>query len=228
MFTLKIKDKKLYKEKLKEQLDNCKSTKYKSVLEKGTSDEQYNMAECLIKGSGFFMKETMKMTETLLKKAADNGHVEASYKFYILLSMENKKVGLKYLKFAAEKGHAGANKSLISCYLYGDSICKSELDPQKGFEILEKLVKRKDEMAYLMIARCYERGVAVPVDLEKAKIYYNKSKYILKQFAINRVDFLIKIRDNPSKELREEFIKKYPYGYKIIKDKLVPANNLLL
>ncbi len=204
-------------------MDKCnKGDKYQDILEKGTPNKQHEMAKCLVSGMGFLMKKPVKMAETLFKAAADKGHLDSAYEFYILSEIQNKKGGLKYLKFAASKGHDKASTKLIFCHLYGPYMCKSELDPQKGITMLQELVDKKNDTAYSMMAACYEKGIGVPVDLDMSKKYYKKSKSYFKKYSITRLDMLIKERDSPSKKLREEIVKKYSFMYKIVNNKIVP------
>jgi hypothetical protein len=215
MFTIDAK-------KLKAMLSKCKHKTYNEILEKGTPSQQYEMAECFSHDDGLFMKDTVKLAETLYIKAADSGHLEAAYRAYQMASFLKNPSGMKYLKMAAKNGHDRANHMLIRCYLFGDGICKSELNPKKGIKLLEQRVKEKNEQAYALLSQCYERGVGVPVDLKMAIYYSEQMTSPLKSVAIDRIKMVMKERENPSKKLREEIVKEYEYNYKIENDKLVP------
>jgi TPR repeat protein len=118
-------------------------------------------------------------------------------------------------------GHERAQLELARCYMNMKK--KSIYDPEKGFKILENLVKKtKNDQAYLLIGRAYETGKGTEIDLEKALKYYkkanNKDNYFMITKHIHRVDVLM---NNPSKNTLEKIAKKYPDMYKMVKGDLV-------
>ena len=79
------KKKERFKLYLTQIMDKCnKGDKYQDILENGTPNKQHEMAKCLVSGMGFLMKKPVKMAETLFKAAADKGHLDSAYEFYIL------------------------------------------------------------------------------------------------------------------------------------------------
>ena len=197
-------------------LEVCRGEDFKVVLENGTPEQQYKLAKCL--SNEFMHPKIRNLYIKLYKKAADAGHVEASLSLYNQLRYY-KKPALKYLKFAAEKGHRGAKLQLAECYIFRNSPwCKkvNTNEEKKGFEIAKELAK-KEEYAYFVLAHCYETGRGTEMDLDKAKKCYK----ILKSNQIERVEMLIRERDKPNKRTREMIVKHHPYYYKIVDDKLV-------
>jgi TPR repeat protein len=206
----------MFKTAAKAQFEKC------DALENGTPAKQYKIAKCLLEKGGIFVTKNRSMAIKLFKKAADNGHVESAYETYLLSFFKKKEetYGIKYLEFAAEKGHERAQLELARCYM---NINKKGLyDPEKGFKILKNLVKTKNEQAYLLIGRAYETGKGTEIDLEKALKYYkkanNKDNYFMITKHIHRVDVLM---NNPSKNTLEKIAKKYPDMYKMVKGDLV-------
>lgn len=199
-------------------LEVCRGEDFKVVLENGTPEQQYKLAKCL--SNAFMYPKIRNLSIKLYQTAADTGHVEAAFQLY-RNTYYVKKNALKYLKFAAEKGHADAKLELAECYILHQlpGCKKPNLNKEKkGFEIVKELVeKKKKQSAHFLLARCYETGRGTEMDLEKAK----KSYKILKSAQIERIEMLIRERDKPNKRTREMIVKQYPYHYTIVDDKLV-------
>lgn len=180
-------------------MSECNLEKYTDVLEKGTVDELYKMGQCIV-NEAVFVKKASIMAEKLFRKAADKGHIEAAYDTYWVSSGLGKKSGLKYLKIAAKEGHTLANKALANCYLYGNGLCKDEIDPVKAVEVLRELVKT-DTDAYSILGKCYENGVGVIQDFTQAKRFYVKSTAKSKKTELRQINARIKAQD--TRELKD-------------------------
>jgi len=210
----------MFKTVAKAQFEKC------DALENGTPAKQYKIAKCLLDKGGIFVTKNRSMAIKLFKKAADNGHVEAAYETYLLSFFKKKEetYGLKYLEFAAEKGHEKAQLELARCYMTKKGpVCKGLYDPEKGFKILENLLKKtKNTQAYFLIGRAYETGKGTEMDLEKALKYYKKANteknYFFTTKDVHRVDMLM---NKPTAKTLEEIAKNYPNIYKLKNGKLV-------
>jgi len=199
-------------------LEVCKGNDYKTILEKGTPQQQYKLADCLSKAIVY--EKITKLVIKLYKKAADAGHVEASFSLFSHIRDKGKSA-LKYLKFAAEKGHMGAKLALARCYVFRNySTFFKTSEAHKGFEIVKELSDKKVKDAYDILAACYETGTGTEMDLEKAKKYY-KLSYPGVYYHVERIDMLIREKEKPNKKTREMIAKNYPYHYKIEDGKLV-------
>lgn len=195
----------------------CKGEDYKKVLANGTPEQQCKLAECL--ADAIVYEKLTKLVIKLYKKAADAGHVEASFRFFSY-TRDKGKTALKYLKFAAEKGHVGAKLELARCYVYKNySPFFKMSEANNGFEIVKELAHKKIKDSYYILATCYETGVGTEIDLEKARKYYKLS--YPRGTHDERIDMLIRERDKPNKKNREMIVKKYPTIYTIEDDKLV-------
>jgi TPR repeat protein len=202
-------------------IELCRGEDYKKILENGTPEQQYKLAECLSKD--YMHAKIRILSINLYKKAADAGHVESSFQFFLRTSYDyGKKPALKYLKFAAEKGHIDAKLDLARCYIIKNLPgCKKENknEEKKSFEVVKELAeKKKNKSSYSILAWCYEIGRGTEMDLEKAKKYY---KLMKSSYHIERVEMLIREREKPNKRTREMIVKKYPLDYTLVDDKLV-------
>jgi TPR repeat protein len=200
-------------------IEFCRGEDYKNILENGTPEQHYKLGQCFTKAYGY--PKIKKIGMQLYKKAADAGHVKAAFQFYRITYNQGKKA-LKYLKFAAEKGHIDAKLELAECYILKQIPGCNTADTneqKKGFEIVKHLAeKKKNQSAYLILARSYETGRGTEIDLEKAKKCY---KIIKSTYQIERIDMIIRERDKPNKKTREMIVTKYPSYYTIVDDKLV-------
>ena len=118
--------------------------------------------------------------------AAQEGDAEAQYQlgvYYskrssgILMSFEE---SLKWMKLAAEQGHAKANFHLGSLYLFGDAnpysgavVCpKDEVQAGKCFSValsaFSEQAERGDADAMVWLAAMYAKGLGVSRDPDKA------------------------------------------------------------
>lgn len=199
-------------------IEVCKGQDYKTVLENGTPQQQYKLAGCF--ANAFMYIKLHNLCIKLYKKAADAGHVEAAFIMYSYTRAKIK-TALKYLKFAAEKGHVNAKLELARCYVFRNysPFLQTTSEEKKGFEIVKELADKKIEGAYYILATCYETGRGTDMDLEKAKKYY-KLQHTIRNHD-ERIDMLIRERDKPNKKTRKMIVKKYPRLYAIEDDKLV-------
>jgi TPR repeat protein len=191
-------------------LEVCNSDKYKKVLESGTPEEQYKMAECFDVGKFYSPVRFHKISTQLYRKAADAGHVYASHRLY--LNNTQKKWAFKYLKYAAENGKIiSAKIQLANVYF----ITPKEYN--KGFEIVKELAtKKRNSVAIQMLAECYETGKGTAIDLEKAKYYYTKNNLFMNEIILKRLEMLKDVKNHP------QIAKENPYMYKMLNGKLVP------
>lgn len=81
----------------------------------------------------------------------------------------NPKEARKLLAINAEHEHKESMLRLSKLCLYGEG---GALDYSKGIELLERLVKLDIAIAYFELGQCYQQGLGVEKDQEKAKDYF--------------------------------------------------------
>lgn len=100
------------------------------------------------------------------KKAADQGHVGATYYYgYLLLNgmgtAQNKNEAFKYLQLASEQGFATANYLLGKCYQEGNGADK---DPEKAFGYMKLAARQGNIEAKWTLGNMYLKGEGINVD----------------------------------------------------------------
>ena len=86
--------------------------------------------------------------------------------------IQNPSLGIMYLEFAAQKGHAKSLQTLGVCYSEGLGV---EQNFEKAFELYQKAAESGLADAYFDLGVCYRRGEGVEMNLEKAKECYQKA-----------------------------------------------------
>ena len=116
-----------------------------------------------------------------LEKAALNGHVEAQYQYGKELvlatfgSIENYKIGVDWMKIAADQGHSNAAFQVGYIYCFGTRIKK---DYEIGFKYLEIAARQNDKIASVYLAHCYMDGYGIDKNPKKAfALYEDAAKY---------------------------------------------------
>ena len=97
---------------------------------------------------------------------------EAAYNIGHRLFNEKKGSAFRYLKYAAEQGHAKAQYGLGSCYKNGLG-CREDL--LKALYWYEKSAQQDYYRAQSETAEIYARGRGVPVDEKKALYWYERA-----------------------------------------------------
>jgi tetratricopeptide (TPR) repeat protein len=198
----------------KDILKECNvSTKYDSVLENGTPEEQYEIAKCIIMKSHFRNIDALMLALPLFYAAAKNGHVASQYQMYVYLEEDKHKDAIVYLKTAIDNGDEIAKWAFFRNYILRRKDYLAE--PELFNKILKHFEKSTDEYTRVDIGLYYENIIH---DYKKAIKYY---KNTLLDGEIERLQMVLYEQEHPNKQLRQDIIKKYPKIYKIISNKIV-------
>ncbi len=136
------------------------------------------LGQCYDEGIGV-ERDPVKAVEFVKRGVAGNDpRGYALYAYYNLHGHNiavNTSRGFKMAKKASESNLALNN--LAKCYIYGIGV---ERDPSEAFKLLLKNAEVKESwLAYLYLARLYEKGIGVQANLEKMAEFYKKGTELL-------------------------------------------------
>ena len=127
---------------------------------------QYGYALLLGKG---VEKDTEKAIE-IISKIAKKGDLEAMTNYGLYeISEGNKGIGLKFVKKAARKGYAIAEKALGNIYVEGELVDK---DYRKAFKLFKSAADKGLAKAQNSVGNMYKVGVGTRRDMKKSVEYY--------------------------------------------------------
>jgi TPR repeat protein len=114
--------------------------------------------------------------EIILKRAAENGHLEAQYELGIFYqgsgrNHKNMATAIKWFRGPAENGHKNAQYALGRLLTY----LKGGLEnPAEGVRLLKSAADKGHAGAHYLLARAHYKGVGVPKNTIKAFKLYRK------------------------------------------------------
>ncbi|MDX8047270.1 tetratricopeptide repeat protein [Gracilibacillus sp. S3-1-1] len=144
---------------------------YKKAAEKGHGDALNNYADMYLRGE--YVEKNEGRALELFKEAADKGVPEA---MYTLGYMHEKGVG-------TEVDMGESKRWFTESALYGDVFAANRLgheavENERGDEAIywyQMAADRGDFYGEYNLGLCYEKGIGTPVNLKKAKLWYQKA-----------------------------------------------------
>lgn len=140
------------------------------------SEEKQKLFEC---GMEAYRAKDYTKALTLLKQAAELGHVNAMFKLSNIYSRESRHIGisenisesLKYFQMAAENNHTQSMVALGNHYYY------TQKNLVLAFQWYYKAAELGDKTAIKNVAKSYRDGTGVEKSGEKALEWYKKIAY---------------------------------------------------
>ena len=157
------KDKKEANKWNKKAAEECRKS-----AEAGDVKAQFQLANLYARGKG--IKRDYKKAFKWYAKAAENGDVNAqfrlglSYDRGLYKTTKSRSQAEKWYKKAAEQDN-------IWAIIYLGALYAKHEDYDKAVQQWEKAVKKKNIVGEYCLMRCYELGLGVPKDINKAKQY---------------------------------------------------------
>ena len=142
------------------------------------SEEAQKLFEC---GMEAYRAKDYTKALTLLKQAAELGHVFAMYKLSRIYSRESKSESLRYLQMAAENNYTRAMVVLGNHYYY------TQKNLVLAFQWYYKAAELGDKTAIENVARSYIDGTGVQKNLVLAFQWYYKAAELGDKTAIENV-----------------------------------------
>lgn len=140
---------------------------YRTAAVKGLKEALFDLANCYRQGLG--VRKSNKIALKYFMFAGEQGVVDAQYSVFLMYRdyqcIEQDKA-MAFLKSAAEKGHAPAQRCLGECYYYGDF--GLEEDKYLAFYWCECAAKQGDPEGQYCCGLAYQKGEGVQQDIEKA------------------------------------------------------------
>lgn len=135
---------------------------------------KYKLAEMYDKG--ITVKKSHDIAKRLLKESFENGFVRAAYNLGLIYEYNDPisiPEAIYWYKQGAEAGDEASMGELAKHYESGSFIKGSD---EKAFDLYKKAydVHRDSEYA-AELGKCYQEGIGVDVDLDKAIEYYNEA-----------------------------------------------------
>lgn len=171
---------------LKDANDEIKQNGYDLITkaaELNNSEAQWYLARCF--KWGWYGEKNTGNYISWLKRSADNKKYEAMSELareYILgkNTPRNYSDAYKLLSDLEKAGllatlYCKGNFFALLGFLYENGLVGTK-DPRKAVDYYKKGTTWEDSIAEFQLARCYENGVGLDVDLQKAKEYYSLAK----------------------------------------------------
>ncbi|RIA84202.1 kinase-like domain-containing protein [Glomus cerebriforme] len=125
---------------------------YDALAKNGNAEAKFKAGFYLANGPPYYPRKDLTKAENYVREAADDGHVDAQYRYFQLLFKKAKNSQNKhkliiaegYLKSAVDKDYANA------LYTYGEHLFKGTFgfkDPEKGHQLLMAAHYRMHEKA---------------------------------------------------------------------------------
>lgn len=142
---------------------------------KNYAPAQVKLAYCYIYGAGVLKdyKQAWELAQKAVKQENPDGHylVASMYKDGVYVP-QNWSRWLQYIRSAANLGSSDAQADLGFSYLYGLQEAGISQDAASAIPWLRKASDQNNDRAAFNLGFCYECGVGVPKDEEKALHYY--------------------------------------------------------
>ncbi len=144
---------------------------YKESAEKGFPDAMNNYADMYLRGE--FVEKNPKRALELFRKAADNGVPEAMYTLgYMYENGVGTDVDLQKSKeWFKESALAG---DVFAANKLGHEAVENGLG-EEAISWYKMAADRGDSYGEFNLGMCYENGIGTPVNMKKAKIWYQKA-----------------------------------------------------
>lgn len=110
---------------------------------------------------------------SLIEQSASRGYAPAQYYMGLhCMEADKNSDALKYLRKAANQGHAGALYQMGNAYLNGTGVSK---DTEMAIEYFRRGAEAGDPDSQSQLAVCYRDGIGVPVDINQTRRWLQKA-----------------------------------------------------
>lgn len=183
------------------EMDKAEAVKwFKKSAEQGYAKAMHNLGNCYATGEGVEESkwESLKWFRSAQKyekaeltceksKAEEVGDIEKVYEEGNELYVDGVHAwAVEKFRYAAERGHAGAQYSLGDCYLYGNGV---EEDAAEAVKWYKMAAEQGHAGAQESLGDCYYEGEGVEEDAAEAEKWYQKA-FLQHVEDANKGDFL--------------------------------------